>query len=420
MSDAQLLPSTTEPTADPNQGGLDIASLCNPMNEIADIRQPQASSLFDKNLDAIHKPFRIKDHSCEQYFLPRRYHYLNVHLAEIELFLSGLTEDSIDRAIACFQDGLHSHKVLISHFDSRRAQNACHSILRMTERGSTAMSMVYNIPKFWINLKGLVQASNLTALETTMTCAFCMKGALKFHFWLLDVIPTAIERISKPSYIPKIWIDKLVTYVQSSLHKRSSATFLSSDYLPDLAFHYEYKMEAKPFKFKDADLLISVTSSIIRCWLSFPADQYSLAQLTLLDIMTSKSPTSIFFLDNIWEMYKTPFITVFHNWDLSRSKIKLTQALTNFEKQFSLHPFADLSSLSYRKHLFLSELVQEWTETIGAGVNLNAEIVSHFIDLTDIYLDFLVAHTESSHCDKPKQPVGFILQSAFIFSIGCE
>ena len=420
MSDAQLLPSTTEPTADPNQGGLDIASLCNPMNEIADIRQPQASSLFDKNLDAIHKPFRIKDHSCEQYFLPRRYHYLNVHLAEIELFLSGLTEDSIDHAIACFQDGLHSHKVLISHFDSRRAQNACHSILRLTERGSTAMSMVYNIPKFWINLKGLVQASNLTALETTMTRAFCMKGALKFHFWLLDVIPTAIERISKPSYIPKIWIDKLVTYVQSSLHKRSSATFLSSDYLPDLAFHYEYKMEAKPFKFKDADLLISVTSSIIRCWLSFPADQYSLAQLTLLDIMTSKSPTSIFFLDNIWEMYKTPFITVFHNWDHSRSKIKLTQALTNFEKQFSLHPFADLSSLSYRKHLFLSELVQEWTETIGAGVNLNTEIVSHFIDLTDIYLDFLVAHTESSHCDKPKQPVGFILQSAFIFSIGCE
>lgn len=316
------------------------------------------------------------------YLLSYRYHLLNVHLAEIEVFLNGLTDDSIDRAITCFQEGLRSQKTLVDHhFDSRRAQVVCDSILRMSKTGSIATNMVYNIPKFWINLNGLVQASNLTAIETAMTRVFCMKGALKFHFWLLDIIQAAIKRISIPTHSSKAWIDKLVTNVRSFLRKRSGATFRSSDYLPNLAFHHEYKMEPKPFKFEDVDLLISVTSSIIRCWLSYPADQDSLAQLTLLDIVMSKSTTSICFLDKIWDMYATPFSTVFNkDWDVRKSKVKLTQALANFEQQFSSHPFATPGSLSYRKLELLSQLIQEWTTLIGAGVDLHIaeEMVSHF------------------------------------------
>jgi len=49
-------PSTTEPTPDPKPGRMNIASLCNPMDEVPDIRQLQASSLFDNDLDDIHKP----------------------------------------------------------------------------------------------------------------------------------------------------------------------------------------------------------------------------------------------------------------------------------------------------------------------------------------------------------------------------
>ena len=313
------------------------------------------------------------------------YHLLNVHLAEFEVFLNGLTNDSIDRAISCFQEGLRSHKTLFNHhFDSRRAQIICDSILRTTKRGSIATNMVYNIPKFWINLDGLVQASNLTAVEMAVTRVFCMKGALRFHFWLLDIIPAAIKRISNPAYNPKTWIDKLVSNVRSSLMKRISATFHSSNYLPNLAFHHEYKMERKPFRFDDVDLLISVTSSIIRCWLSFPSDQQSFAQLALLEILMSKSPTSICFLDKTWEMYKTPFSTVFNNdWDTRRSKGRLIQALADFEQRFSSHPFATPGSLSYRKLQLLSQLIQEWSNLIGAGVDLeiHEETVSQFIYL---------------------------------------
>jgi len=246
----------------------------------------------------------------------------------------------------------------------------------MTKKGSTAKNMVYTIPKFWVNLNGLVHSSNMNAIETIMTRVFCMQGALKFHFWLLDIIPAAIKRISNSTHIPKTWIDQLATDVRLAIAKRGGATFDSSQYLPGLDFHHKYDMAVQQFKYEDAELLTSIISSIIRCWLGFPADQDALAQLTLLDIVTSESPTSILFLDKIWEMYKTPFETVFNkDWDMRRSKNKLSQALATFKNRFSSHPFATSDSLSYRKLQLLSELIQKWTTLFGVDFKA-AEMVS--------------------------------------------
>jgi hypothetical protein len=74
MPDAEPLssdPSFSIPTSTtkPNQPRLSITSLCNPMDEVADIRPPQASSLFDMNLDAVYKPSWMKDYRCEQLYL---------------------------------------------------------------------------------------------------------------------------------------------------------------------------------------------------------------------------------------------------------------------------------------------------------------------------------------------------------------
>ena len=90
-----------------------------------------------------------------------------------------------------------------------------------------------------------------------------MQGALKFHFWLLDVIPAAIRCISDPTHIPKLWIDKHATDVRTSIRKGGGATICSTRYLPDLAFPREYKMEHKLFKYEDADLLTSIISSTL-------------------------------------------------------------------------------------------------------------------------------------------------------------
>lgn len=115
---------------------------------------------------------------------------------------------------------------------------------------------------------------------------------------------------------------------------------------------------------------------MLRSWLRFPTEEDYLAQVTLLDIVTRNSPPSILFLDKIWEMYKTPFSTVFNNnWDIRRSKRKLIKTLANFKNEFASHPFTISNSSSHIKLEFLSQLIYKWTQFSGIDLD-TAEMVS--------------------------------------------
>ena len=105
------------------------------------------------------------------------------------------------------------------------------------------MSMVCNILTFWINLDGLIQSSNLNAIESSMTRVFCMQGAMKFHHWLLDVVPPAVTHTLNNPHTSKSWIDRLATDVQSAILRGKEAKFHSSNYLPNLFFPHEYVMK---------------------------------------------------------------------------------------------------------------------------------------------------------------------------------
>jgi hypothetical protein len=284
--------------------------------------------------------------------------------AEFEVFLNDLNVESIDRAIACFKDGINSRNFLPSDFDPRRAQMACNRIQRLTEKGSTAMSSVYDIPKFWINLEGLTHSSNLNVVESCITRVFCMEGALTFHRWLTEVIPAAVNRLSRNT-----WLDKLAWDVRQAIEQKKKTTFNSAHYLPNLSFHHIYSLETTVFRYDQTELIISITSSIVRLWLRFPSDEYSLLQLAIIDFVTSNSLPSVLFLDKVWDMYKSPFTTIFNNWNKRTSKTKMKSSLTNFKKEFTLHPFAKTDSLEYRKLQFLSQLITQWMEKNGIDTN---------------------------------------------------
>jgi hypothetical protein len=281
------------------------------------------------------------------------------------VFLNRLTEDSIDHAIACFKDGLHSRRVLPCDFDSRNAHITCDRILRLTAKTSTAGALVCQIPSFWFNLDGLIHSSNLNLIEARLTRVFCIQGAWRFHNWLLCVIPTAVDRMSHTT-----WIDKLAQDVSITIEQGKSAIFCSADYLPGLDIPREYTIQATPFRFDQRERVISNMSSILRHWLHFPTDEASLIQLSLINIVASKLPASILFLDVIWEMYKTPFLTVFNNrWNVRTSKLKLNKSLTEFEKQFKSHSFATPGSMAYRKLEYLEKLIQLWINNDGINSN---------------------------------------------------
>jgi hypothetical protein len=282
---------------------------------------------------------------------------LNNHLlsAEIDVFLNQLTESTIDHAIDCFNDALLSREVLPRHFNTRNAHITCNRIMHMTQKTSTARALIYKIPDFWSNLNGLLQSSNLNAIEASITRVFCMQGARHFHNWLLYVIPAAVDRKSRTT-----WIDQLAQDVDSAIERGQAVTFRSIDYLPRLDIPREYMVQATPFRFDQRDVVISNVSSILRQWLYFPTNDSSLVQLSLIDIMLSKSPASVLFLEAIWEMYKTPFSTVFNLRWQSRSKKKIDDSLTAFQKRFDAHPFATPGSMAYRKLEYLGQLIQRW------------------------------------------------------------
>jgi hypothetical protein len=279
---------------------------------------------------------------------------LTAILAELDIFINGLTEDSIDRAITCFEDAIATRKVLPSDFDPGWAQKACDGILGLTAHGTISMEDVRKLPRFWANLEGLAHNSNLNVLESCITRVFCIRGALTLHHWLLQVVPAAIKRSSRNT-----WIDKLVWDVRGAVDGKKSMDFDSKKYLPNLKDPHTFSFAPKTFRFDQTEILSSTVSSIIRVWLQFPVDELSLVQLSIIDIVASKSPPSVMFLDKLWETYKTPYTTFFKKW-ATKSKSKIEMELKAFDKEYASHPFATPGSLEYQKLEHLDQLIHRW------------------------------------------------------------
>lgn len=306
---------------------------------------------------------------------------LTVFSAEIQVFLNGLTIESIDRAIFAFSEGIQSRTLLPEDFDPRRAQLACSRILKLTEKSSTNMNYVCTIPKFWINLNGLIHSSNLNIIESYITRAYCMQGALNFHLWLFDIVQSAVNNSSRHA-----WIQKLASDVEIAVNRKEIVAFDSVDYLPNLSFHRTYSYTPGPFRYNQTEIITTTISSILRLWLHFPSDELSLIQLSLIDIVASKSPSSVLFLDEIWKMYATPFSTVFKVWNGRTSKANVEKSLKKFGQGFESHPFATTGSLEYLKLEYLSKLITKWMEINNMDSGMPA-IVSKFHKLMSSFLN---------------------------------
>ena len=127
----------------------------------------------------------------------------------------------------------------------------------------------------------------------------------------------------------------------NAINGKREVTFDSADYLPNLAFHSVYSLQPMVLRYEATEIIISIVSLIVRLWLGFPSDNFSLLQLSLINIVTSKSLPSIFFLNKIWDMYKTLFTTVFKKSDKRTSKTQLKI----FLEKFTHHTFATTDSL---------------------------------------------------------------------------
>jgi hypothetical protein len=251
--------------------------------------------------------------------------------------------------------------------------------MRLTEKGSTAMNNVYDVPKFWANLNALVHSSNLNIIESCITRAYCMQGALNFHLWLIDIVQHAVNVSSRKSS-GHSWIQSLARDVETAVSNRETTAFDSLKYLPNLAIHRRYTYTPGPFRFDQSETISATLSSILRLWLHFPSDENSLLQVSLIKILASKSPSSIFFLDKIWEMYVTPFSTVFNVWKGHASKTNIEKSLANLGQQYDSHPFTTDGSSENLKLKDLSKLITDWMGINGLDPSTLTATVSRLHD----------------------------------------
>ena len=166
-------------------------------------------------------------------------------IAELDIFIKGLTCNSIDHAIACFRDAISTCQVLPGDFDPRQAEKTCSHILDQTADGSIMMENIHKVPKFWVNLEGLAHKSNLNSLESYITCVFCMRGALILHHWLLDVVQLAVQNVNNASC--NTWIDRLSWDVDIAIGQKKTMIFESENYLPHLQHPHTFSFIPKNF-----------------------------------------------------------------------------------------------------------------------------------------------------------------------------
>ena len=241
------------------------------------------------------------------------------------------------------------------------------------------MNNVYDIPKFWVNLKALGHSSNLNIIESCITRAYCMQGALNFHLWLIDIVQHAVN-VSSSKSSGHSWIQSLARDVETAVSGRKTIAFNSLSYLPNLGFHRTYTYTPGPFRYDQSEIISTTLSSILRLWLHFPSDENSILQLSLIKILMSKSPASILFLDKIWEMYATPFSTVFNVWNGRASKESIQKSLANLQLQYDSHPFTMDGSSENRKLKDLSNIISEWMGINGLDPGTLTATVSRLHD----------------------------------------
>ena len=236
-----------------------------------------------------------------------------------------------------------------------------------------------------------MHSSNLSIGESRITCAYCMQGALNFHIWLIDIVQHAIESSSSSC---RTWIEKLASDVWMAVNQKKTVVFYSIEYLPKLKLHKIYTYTPRPFRYDQTEIFSTTLSSILRLWLHFPSDELSLLQLSLIGILMSKSLSSILLLDNIWEMYSTPFLTVFNVWNARSSKKNIDKSLAEFQRQFESHPFASAGSLEYQKLKHLSKLFDKWI--LNNGLDSGSSTVGRHQICSSISLTNLCTRTWTS------------------------
>lgn len=225
--------------------------------------------------------------------------------------------------------------------------------------------------KYWKNVPEYEKTARRHAAESRVSRALLMLASSKAYSWVVSITTEAIECPTKDTWVSQLAKD--VLHQWGIRHRDPTvpheATFNSKDYLPLMTDNIEATVTLKRRMHKDEEegrRTIKIISFIIETWLRFPTSRHqsnkSKVRCALLGIMTKYMPFSIFFLDDVWQMYLSPYRMVIH---ASGQGQRIEEAhnekiLILFEQAIQNHVMAEPTSKEHELLMVLNKYAEAY------------------------------------------------------------
>jgi hypothetical protein len=208
------------------------------------------------------------------------------------------------------------------------------------------------------------------AIESRVSRALLMLSSSKAYSWVVSIATEAIQSPTKDT-----WVGRLAKDVQRQRRIRHldptappDVAFNSKDYLPSMSNNYEATVTLNRWMLRDEEeglRTINIVSFIIETWLQFPTSRHQNStykvKCALISVITKYMPLSILLLEEVWQMYLSPYRTVIHREKTGQriQKPHTDKILKLFEESIQKHAMIDSTSKEHQ----LLQVLNKYSET---------------------------------------------------------
>ncbi len=284
-------------------------------------------------------------------------------------FLSNLTEESVERAIRIFKDGMQA-RAAPELYDASWPElyKAVDATNRAMRDSPTAARTLQLVKRAWPLVCAMDAHAKMDEVHAVIQRRFLMVTHHHLYRWVEQCMDVTLNGAWKAS-----WFSKLMSATRSAIESgREGDTFqfCSDDYLPSLeparTLTWAHKGRVRGVTGRDTTL--NACSEVIFHWLDVPTDaKHSCQNAFLSSIFSLPNAAEVILLDGVWETYNRPGLmgSIYCRDDLPN-----LMEITRFREALVVHSVVGSSQSGSAGELFkeLNEVYREYTDPIAQPV----------------------------------------------------
>ncbi|TFK58240.1 hypothetical protein BDN72DRAFT_906932 [Pluteus cervinus] len=296
---------------------------------------------------------------------------MRVQKALVQIDENAITStcSAFSQAISTYQSGFSTKQL------SGKVFQQAQKLFVTMSKAPLDESVAVSVAPFWDILANMSNYSNITQIDTIMTCRRVMMLFHELHVWLADIIDAArnfnsLESTdSVPPWVVTLWhrIDTLTLTHGSQGRRNKEATppihLNSISFLPTLQppVVYEFKCPLRISLENKEELVAEKVIDAIRTFLRFPTGPHAIFQQDLLDAIY-KTDSTLLYLRPIWDMFTLPDQVVWQRCKKAQigSTVHARRSVDCFVEELNKHAILDISTSESEAFEDLAHLTQDW------------------------------------------------------------